>query len=527
AAARVRLLPPRAILERLANQLGLLTGGARDLPARQRSLRTTIEWSYDLLASEEQALFRRLAVFAGGFSLAAAETVVCGAGLLDLDILDGVAALVDQSLLRQRDDPDGEPRFTLLETLRAFGLEQLEAAGEAERTRRAHVAWCLELAEMAASHLTGPEQGAWLARLTSEHDNLRAALTTLTTTSGVDGNGDETELRLVGALWRFWNIRGYLSEGRTALAQALARSAKRPTSTRANALNGSGVMAYTQGDLDQARTLFEESLAIRRELNDTAGIANTLNNLAIVADEQGDYARAMDIHAESLKLRREMNDQYGIAMSLNNMGGVAHMQGDFRRAAALHEESLGIRRAIGSKDGVASSLHNLASALHYMGDYSRAAALQTESLELMRELGDKRGVAIALHNLGRAAQLQGDTRRSINCHRENLEIVRELGDKRTLIDSLESIAALAISSSCTEEAVRLLGAAAALRDELGTPATSAERETNDHTLTAARDQLGEPALVKLLASGRALSVERGIAVAAIVLQEAERELQSR
>ncbi len=562
AAARVKALSPRAILDRLTNRLKLLIGGARDLPQRQQTLRTTIAWSYDLLSPAEQALFRRLAVFAGGFSLEGAERVVGAAGDLEVDILVGVEVLVDQSLVRQVAAVDDEPRFLMLETIREFGLDQLDVAGEADRTRRAHAAWCLEVAETAAAYLTGPEQAAWLARLAGEHDNCRAALTALATTSEAD---NDAQLRLAGALWRFWYTHGHLSEGRRWLDQALGHEAATdtaPTPARATALHGSGMLAYVQGDYARAQTLHEASLAIRRELNDAAGIAASLYNLGLVAGAQGDYARAVDRYEESLAAARMAGDRRGIAAALHKLGSVADDQGDLTRATLLQEESLGILRELGDQRSVAIALNGLGLVAFAQRDYARAARLLEESLEILRQLGDQRGVAtllnslglvagaekdydraIALHeesltidrtmgdqhgiavslnNLGVLVTDQGNYARAVALHDESLRILQSLGAKHGLIESFEGIAALAAALARAEPAARLLGAAAVLRDTLGLPATPEAAVRNDRVRAALRAHLDEQTLNACLASGRALSTEDAVATALVFLQEAAR-----
>jgi tetratricopeptide (TPR) repeat protein len=330
------------------------------------------------------------------------------------------------------------------------------------------------LTKQAEPHLTGPEQGAWLVRLEIEHDNLRAAL------AAPDDAGDRT-LRLAAALWRFWDMRGHFSEGRRWLEQALAGSAANHPATvaRADALNGSGVLAYLQGDYARAVTRYQESLAIRRQRGDKAGVAASLNNLGLVAEDQGDHAGAVALYEESLAVRRELGDQLNIAASLNNLGVVAEDQGDYARATKLHEEALAI----------------------------------------MRKLGNQRGVAVSLSNLGRVAHEQGDDARSVVLLEECLEILRELGDRNGYIVGLEDVAGLAASVTNAAPVVRLLSAAAVLREELGVPTTPVEHARNERALTAARASLSEPALIELQASGRALGAERAIAEAITVLRE--------
>ncbi len=357
AAARVALLPPAALLARLDRgahghtPLQLLTGGARDAPTRQRTLRAAIDWSYGLLTEDERTLLRRLAVFAGGCTLDAAEAVCPAAGLdefteWDGDVLEGLASLVDKSLLRS--EQGAEPRFSMLETIRAYGLEQLAAVGETEASRRRHAAHYLVVAQRAEPALTGAEQGTWLARLEGEHDNLRAALQ-WSRDSGESALG----LRLAGALWRFWYVRGHLSEGRAWLdgLLALTTSDKEPdvAAIRAKALTGAGVLANIQGDYDRATVLCEESLTLYRRLDDTRGAAVALSILGNLAMNQGAYARAVALSEESLALYRTLGDKRGMAVALNNLGVVLLHQGAYERSAALCEESLTLNRELDEK----------------------------------------------------------------------------------------------------------------------------------------------------------------------------------
>ena len=370
AAARVRLLSPPAILARLS--LKLLTGGARDLPARQQTMRAAIGWSYDLLVAAEQTLFRRLAVFVGGCTLEAVEAVCNAENDLPMDILDGLGSLADKSLV-EHDEFGNEPRFRMLETLREYALERLEESGEAEALRRRHAQCHLTLAEKADSELRGPRAAARLDWFEMEHDNLRAALAWSLGQATADAD-IEMGMTLTTLMAGFWNIRGHLSEGREWLAKALALKPKKSAS-RALVLIWAGYLAYSQGDYASARALYEESLAIERELGDKAGIATSLNNLGLVAKAQGDYASARALHEESLAIWRELGNKAGIAMSLNNLGNVAYAQGDYTSARALHEESLGIKRELGDKAGIAKSLYNLGELAGVTHEPERAAQL--------------------------------------------------------------------------------------------------------------------------------------------------------
>jgi predicted ATPase/class 3 adenylate cyclase len=324
AAARIRLFPPRAMLPRLGSRLKLLIAGARDLPARQQTLRSAIAWSYDLLEPAEQKLFRRLAVFVGGCSLEAAEAVGSAGGDLEIDVVDGAEALVSQHLLQQREGADGEPRFGMLETIREYGLEQLEASGEAEAIRRQHRDWYLALAEHAERGLYGENQTGWFDRLEREHDNLRAALAW----TRAQGQSEEG-LRLGRALKEFWYVRGYLAEGREQLAKLLALpGAEVRTAARAKALHGAGGLANRQLELGPARALLEENLALFRDLGDQGNIARALRILGEVACGRGDYEEARAFIEESLAILRELGDKDSLGLSLYYLATVAHSEGN-------------------------------------------------------------------------------------------------------------------------------------------------------------------------------------------------------
>ncbi|HWE63745.1 MAG TPA: tetratricopeptide repeat protein [Chloroflexota bacterium] len=439
AAARIVVLPPAALLERLERRLGMLTRGARDLPARQQTLRATIDWDYALLTAEEQMLFRRLAVFGtGGGTLEAIEAICDPDGALDA--FGAVASLVDKSLLRPaRGD---EPRVGMLETLREYAGERLDAAAETARLRQAHAAYFLALAETAEPRLRGAEQAEWLKRLEDEHDNLRAALQW-----SLQPGEAEIGLRLGAALWRFWYMHGYAAEGRRWLAQLLALpdggAQGSLAGARANVLGGAGTFAELQGDLAGARTLLEESLAISRDLEDTPGIAACLNALGVVADSQGDLPRATALYTESLALCRELGDSWGTALVLSNMGYLAREQGAHTQAATLYAESVALFREGGDRRSIAFTLNNLGDVVCDQGDYMRATALCEESLALRRALGDTWGIAISLTSLGYVAQAQGDYARATTLDEESLALFRNLGatwNTACTLDSLSNVA---------------------------------------------------------------------------------------
>ncbi|MCA1617109.1 MAG: tetratricopeptide repeat protein, partial [Acidobacteria bacterium] len=382
AAARVKLLSPQAMLARLDHRLKLLVGGATDLLPHQQTMRAAIDWSYDLLNEEEQQLFRRLTVFVGGFTLEAAESV-CTDANNDTDVFDGLLSLVNKSLVRQKEEVPDEPRFSMLETLREYGAEKLQAAGEAAELRRAHARYFLNLAQDAEPELTGANQRRWLDSLEREHDNFRAAFSWAAES---DENGFSSQLALV--FWRIWLVRGHLSEGREQLNSILTRVPGAPAD-RGKLLTAAGTLAQNQGDYNAARVLFEESLAIWRELGDKQGEATSLHSLGWVAWRQTDYATAHALSEEALTLHRELGNKLGMAHSLNNLGWVAHHRGDYAAAREFHEQSLAVRRELGDKRAVAFALTNLGWALQKQGDYQTSLSLITEAREMFEEVGDK------------------------------------------------------------------------------------------------------------------------------------------
>lgn len=561
AAARVKVLSPQAMLSRLSRRLPLLTGGARDLPERHQSLRGAIAWSYDLLDARQQRLFRRLCVFVGGFTLAAAEAVCADLeegpeAIPAYEVLDGVAALVDNSLLRQSGETEAEePRFSMLETIREFAWEKLRESGEEELLRRRHRDWYLALVEEADAALGGAAQGEWLERLETEHDNLRAALGW-----SIEREEIEPGLRLGGALWRFWAARGHLTEGRERLSELLllverhAVSHQRPdlAALHARALHGAGLLAGWQGDYASARSLCQESLKIRLELEDQQGTADSLNNLGSIAAEQGDYAAARSLYEESLAIRRRLGDRRGIALSLHHLGElaldqgdlegaralheeslairrclddppavadslnclgiIAYLQGDYAAARRLYEESLAIRRKLGIKRGIAGSLANLGIVAHALGDFDQAARLYEESRSIQLELGDRPGLAVSLLHLGIVALHQGLDAQAARLFRESIGLFQALHNSVGIVECLHELAAGAAARGQWERAVKLWAATRALRESAGAPSLPADLAEQEQK-EAARRALGEEGFAAAWAAGEAMSLEAAVACA--------------
>jgi predicted ATPase/transcriptional regulator with XRE-family HTH domain len=470
AAARVKVLSPVVLLARLELRLPLLTDGPRDLPARQRTVRDAIAWSYDLLSPEEQALFQRLAVFAGGFTLAAAEVVAGGAtdgGTTPLAVLSGVGALVDKSLLRRDATPDGEPRFGMLETVREFGLERLAASAEAEATRRCHALYFLELTERIEPELLGAGQAAALARLEVDRDNHRAALAWLEQAGETDHF-----LRLAGASGPFWDIHGPLGEGREWLERALARADAAPSPALAEALAWVGLLARAQGDHGRAAALEEKSLVVARATGDARAIADALHSLGQVVVSQGDYDRAAALYEEALALYRGLGGSLA-AFALVNLGVATAQRGEAERAGELLETGLAEHRARGNTWGVGFALRALGDLARTRGDHAEAIAHFRGCLVAWNERGYPRGIAYGLIGL----------------------------------------AAVAADGGQPERAARLLGAADILRERFGCALWATERAAHEAAVGAARAALGEATFAAAFAAGCTLPLDRALAEA--------------
>ncbi len=500
AAARVKVLSPALMLTRLASRLQLLTGGARDLPQRQQTLRAAMDWSYDLLSAAEQKLFRRLSAFAGGCNLEGVEAVCDTRGDLDLDLLDGMASLLDKSLVQQIENV-GESRFVMLETIREYAQEKLEASGEQPLTKRAHAAYCLVLAEEDATEV-GAE---WLERFAFEHDNFRAALEWLTETGDA-----EWGLRLGTALFRFWEIREHLAEGRDSLGKLLKLAgAQAPTKARARALFAAGVLAGEQGDYASADVLMGESQDIARQLGDNTGVAVSLNALAVLAFDRGDVAVARSLFEESLVLWRELGDQKAVARALSNLANVFKVQGDYGRVRALQAECLSIFRELGDRTGIAWSLNYQGDVARDQGD-SAARTLYEQGLAIFRELGDRWGIASTLADLGSLAREQGDYSTARALYSESIKLFRELNHKRGIARLLECSACSAAAQLEAGRSLRLAGAAAALRQNIGAPLTHTEQAKLEAALKPARQALTNSVAATAWLEGSALPVEEAI-----------------
>jgi predicted ATPase/class 3 adenylate cyclase/Tfp pilus assembly protein PilF len=515
AAAYCRTLSPQAILARLTGAVGpsslrMLTGSLRDLPARQRTLRGAIDWSYNLLDVGEKKLFTRLAVFTGGCTPEAVEVVCNIGGDLSMDVLDGLTSLVNKSMLQPATGIKGEPRFTLLETIREYALERLEASGEARLLRQYHAGYYLNLAGRAEPELrAGPQQVAWLDRLEQEHGNLRAALTW-----SLERGEGEIALLLSSALWRFWYWHSHLSEGSHWLDLALdaTRNDKQMATIRVRVLNGAGNLASARGDYERARALLEEGLALGREPGTASKVdlAPLLNTLGTVTVNQGDYQQAKIFYEECLALQREQDDRVGIAHVLNNLGVVVSNQGNYQQAQTFLEESLARFQELEIKWGIAYALGNLGRAALCLGDYARATTQIEESLALCQELGDRDGVAECFARLGGVAAAQGDAERAASLYRKGLSLYQQVGDKPGVAECLKELAKVMRMLGQPGRAARLFGAAEALREAIKGFLLPDERASYGRSIAEVCAQLGEVAFATAWAEGRAMTLEQAV-----------------
>lgn len=551
AAARSKLLSPPELLARLSHRLEVLTSGPQDLPVRQQTLRDTILWSYQLLNEEEQRLFRRLSVFAGGCTLEVSE-VVCtepgneGAG----HFLEHIISLLDKSLLQTIQQEGKESRLLMLETIREYGLEALAASGEMEETCHAHALYYLRLAEEVESKLRGPQQTEWLRRLEREHDNLRAALQW-----ALEHEERRLALRMVSALLDFWLLQGHGGEGHALLERALVNSEGVEASVLAKAFSACGWLAWAQGDFSQAEEWCQKSLALYREEGEMPGIALSLYRLGWVSILRGDHARASLLLEESLAGFRELDDSLGIGDALRTLGNISLIQGKYANASGLLEQSLTLYRQVGSTSGVAEALNLLARALLFQGELARAEALLEEGLVLFRHIGYKQGVAFALltkgfvvlglgadgtaratacslfeeglalarvgrwqqsviwgiHGLGLVALFEQDYRAARSLFEEGLALCRELGNKTFATFYLEGLAMTVAAQRQPTGAAQLWGAAHRLRQTINAAVPPFVRPMYEHFVTNLQDQLGKVRFEVLREQGGMMTLDEVLA----------------
>ena len=482
AAARMKVLSPRAVASRLDNRLQLLTGGARDVHTRHQTLRSTIDWSYDLLDAGARTTLARAGVFAGGFTLEAAE-FVCASDEHDADAVVGsLLTLVDEHLAGRHDTADGDVRFELLETIREYALFRLIEQRELDELRRRHVSYFVDFAETAEPHLTGSDQTAWAKRLDEETGNIRAALTW-----SLDGGDVETAMRITAALFRFWSIRGRLSEARRWLEQALAGATAVAPHVHAKALFAAGYTALGQGDFADAVSRFDESLALYRSLDDQPGCASCLAQLGWLAAVRGDFDRAAELSSEALGLARALGDGRTASTALNALGDVAYARGADADAVALYTEALASRRALGDIRIVADSLLKTGRAELLKGDRTQAEVLLEEGLAIARELGDGWTTSVAVASLAAARLAADDVDACASLLTEALTWARQRGDKRVGAEAMTGIAVVLTLRKDDDGAASVLSAAQRLRDSINAKRTPLE----DHLIETYLTRIGD------------------------------------
>jgi len=504
AAARIKLLSPSAMLIRLESCLNLLTGGARDLPTRQQTLRSTVDWSCGLLNTSEQTLFRRFSVFAGGGTLEAVEAVCDTKSDLGLDIFDAMGSMVDKSLVQQSEKVDAETRFLMLSTIREYALERLVESDDEPAVRRAHAAYYLVLAEEGAEDVAAHPE--WFDRFEVEHDNFRLALDYLIKTGDA-----EWGLRLGAALFRFWETREHLTEGRDAIARLLALegTAARPK-LRARMLFAAAVLSGEQGDYGSARQLFEDSLETYLELNDNRGVAVALNALAVNARERGDLAAASLLFERCVEIWKDLGDSADIARALSNLANVMKLQCEYARASSLYDECLTMFRKDGDGAGIAWTLNCQGDVAREKGDTLAACSFCEQSLAAFQQLQDGWGIASALSDLASLNCDQGNNVEARRLYSESIRMFQDLGHKRGIARALECLAVSAAAQSNAEQSLHLAGAAAALRQRLGAPLRLTEQPRLEKALNFARRTLGSAAGLTAWMEGWAMPVEQAV-----------------
>jgi tetratricopeptide (TPR) repeat protein len=469
AAVRIKLLAPQALLTRLSNSLKLLTGGARDLPERQQTMRAAIKWSYDLLDAEEQKLLNRLAVFGGGFTLDAAEKVANSEADLEIDSFDGIASLVDKSLLLQSEQADGEPRFRMLVVVREFALEELEAGGEAEEVKKRHAEFYAQMAEIAEPELLGGKAGEWLDTLEQEHDNLRLAL------EWSLGREPVTALRIVGAIMMFWYKRGYFSEGSKWTRAALERTCEEAdTKLQAKAYSGLSQLIWSQGDLESAERFAQQGLRLAREISDRSLICISLGYLGVVKRQKGgELGQAKTLSEEALVLAREMDDKVLISTTLNSLGEIARHQEDYETAREFYVEALALARLESANHFISITTQNLAMVSCFLEDYNAALSYTLESLKISEELGGKINIGI----------------------------------------TLDIFASLAVVAGEREKAAQLFGTAQAIHNAAGYQLEEVDQKFVDRYIGEARARMGDEAFEAAFQEGKQMRMKKAIALA--------------
>jgi len=504
AAARAALLSPRAILSRLGRRLDLLKTREPGVPERHQTLRAAIEWSYELLPPDEQALFVDVSVFVGGFTIDGAEAVSA-----QPEVLEGVEALLEASLLRAEGTVGDEPRFGMLETIREYALERIAERADAGELKNRHARHYLTLVEAAEPELRGPRQVSWLEQLDAEQDNVRAALAW-----ACDGGEPEVGLRTGAALWRFWQVRGQLDEGRERLEHLLRlRTRTRWQTARAAAQLSAARTAFMQGDYETMRRFIRESLPVHRVSGDQDSVAFSLAILGAAAEADGEHEQALELQREALEAARSARDPWLEVLARGTHGQLLRSGGDPTGARRMLEEALRGAREVGDLRYIGLLLASLGSIALYEKDYTRARARFEESLALRRELGDTWGLAQSLMGLATVEQEAGAYGEAHALLKEGLAIELDAGDRLGMAGTLESLAALAAAEGRWVQAARLQAAASLLRERLGVHPWETVTRDRERQVDAARTALGEDAFAEAWANGRAMTLDETLAYA--------------
>lgn len=502
AAARTKLLSPQAILDRLQSRLQLLTGGALDLPERQQTLRNTIDWSHGLLSESEQKLFRRSSVFVGGCTMEAVEAVCNTSYDLGIDLFDGLSSLVDKNLIQRADRSDSEARFTMLETIREYAIERLIASGEETATHRAHAAYCLVLAEEGNPELNPAERASWLARCDLEIDNFRSALDWLFATQHI-----EWSLRLCMALFRFWDMREHLAEGRSRLESVLRLAGDGYKPQRARVGIFLGALSTALSDFPAGLRFSKQSLALYQELNDQRGIAASMNALGIGARDSGDYETAQRFFELTLEFWRRLSDPVETARCLHNLANVAKDRGDYESAQVALREATDIFEKAHDRSGAAWSINQQGDIARQRGDLDSAADHYRRAFEAFHEAGDRWGCARSLADLGYVSCERKQYQAAHEAYHEALQLFSELGHKRGMARALEGAACLAAAQGQAFRALKLAAAADHLRRLINARLPQAEQTRLDENLSQPWKSLGDGEGKRAWAEGSTMTID--------------------
>jgi len=523
AAARVNALSVGQIAEKLNDRFRLLTTGTRTASARQQTLRATVDWGYELLSEAERVLLRRLSVFVGGWTLEAAESVTgdpltpdraTGSHhrrIREHQVLDLLSHLVGKSLVVM-EERDGETRYRMLETIRQYAREKLDASGEFERLRDRHLEFFMELAQKAEPQLLGPEQVDWLNLLEHDHDNLRAALQTARTRQKSNPGGDFSLLRLASALTRFWERHSHIREAYDWSMAALENSENAPAALRANVLRFAGLIAHEQDKYAEAEALLEQSLSIYRQQDDKQGIVKALLHQGSLVRDLGDRKEAIKLYEESLRISRQIGYTIGVAISLLMLGGLAGEEENYARAQGLYEESLSLSRQLGDTYMIAFNVQGLGYLALGQKDYDQAEVLFDESLALWQELGTTRQILICIEQIGWIAyRRRGDNLAAHVSLLKALQGFSEIGNMWAIMQILERLAVMAYEEGVPVKAVKLFGVVEALRERIDIPLPPELRAEHEQGLAALHAQLSQETFARAWEASRAMTVEQVIA----------------